>query len=82
MSSQRNKMTNIKERECLLCKSHDGVVKFYYGFWKVEYEPHKWCFLCKDCALTFLKLSSYCDVTRKKEPLKDFEREIVNERMK
>ena len=65
------------EKECLLCGNKEKVIKFYYGFWKSEYEPEKWCYLCQQCIRDFLSYSHICHIKNRNDELLDFEEEIV-----
>ena len=40
--------------KCLLCDNEEGH-KFYWGFFKSEYDPSKWCYLCNRCRREFLR---------------------------
>lgn len=65
------------ENKCLLCGKKENVIKFYYGFWKSEYEPEKWCYLCDKCIRRFLVASSMASSTGKKDKLIELENDII-----
>ena len=65
------------EKECLLCGNEEKVIKFYYGFWKTEYEPEKWCYLCNECTRKFQQYSHICHIKNRKDELLEFEEQIV-----
>ena len=65
------------KNKCLLCGNDENVIKFYYGFWKSEYEPEKWCYLCNKCTRIFQEYSHICHIRNRKDELLDFEEQIV-----
>ena len=44
--------------KCDKCNKDTETHKFYYGFFSVEYDESKWCYLCDECILEFLKASN------------------------
>ena len=61
--------------KCNICdKEKEKLHKFYWGFFKSEYEPDKWLMACESCQLRFLKASGvYC---ANRTPLIEMEKEI------
>lgn len=43
--------------KCLLCEE-EKTHKFYWEFFKTEYDESKWCYLCEKCITRFLKASN------------------------
>ena len=61
--------------KCDICDNEvKKTIRFYWGFFKSEYEPDKWIFVCKDCATEFLKSSNIANTNRM--PLIEFENKI------
>lgn len=61
--------------KCDICeKEKDNLKKFYWGFFKSEYEPEKWIEICDECCLKFIKASNVYCVNR--TPLIEMENEI------
>lgn len=60
--------------KCDICDKETELQKFYWGFFKSEYEPAKWIFICEDCRTEFLKASNIANTNR--TPLIEFENKI------
>lgn len=61
--------------KCFLCeKDSEKLKKFYWGFFKGDYEPDKWIEICDDCCLKFIKASNIYNFNR--TPLIEMENEI------
>lgn len=68
-----SKKTNKKY--CELCGNQSKqVLKFYWGFFKSEYEPDKWVNICSDCQERFLQASNVYSLNR--TPLIEMESDI------
>lgn len=60
---------------CDICKRKDQkTTPFYYGFFKVEYEPDKWISACQECQTKFLQASNLYSINR--TPLIELEKNI------
>lgn len=61
--------------KCDICdKETNELVKFYWGFFKTEYEPEKWINACSECTLKFQKASNI--YMRNRTPLIEMENKI------
>lgn len=60
--------------KCDICDKEAELQKFYWGFFKSEYESAKWIFVCEDCRTEFLKASNIANTNRM--PLIEFENKI------
>ena len=64
---------------CDICgKERNDLNKFYWGFFKIEYEPDKWIEVCPECQKRFLQASNIYNLDR--TPLIELEKEIKNKR--
>lgn len=62
---------------CDVCgEDKENLHKFYYGFFKTEYEPEKWCLACDDCQRQFQR-DSFGASYDKKQGLKKMESKII-----
>ena len=63
--------------KCEICgETPKRLHKFYWGFFKTEYDPNKWALVCDNCRNNFLKESSYAQCTGKKDGLIEIENKI------
>ena len=62
---------------CDICEEEkEGLIPFYWGFFKTEYEPEKWIMACPDCCREFQRASFGYSYDR--TPLIEMEKNIEN----
>lgn len=62
--------------KCDVCEREvEKTILFYYGFFKVEYEPDKWVNACPNCCRKFQKASHGYKYDR--TPLIEMEQQII-----
>ena len=62
--------------KCGICgEEQDDLIRFYWGFFRTEYEPEKWIYACTDCVRQFQRASS--SSPRSKEELQKIEDKII-----
>ena len=67
--------------KCDICgEEKDNLIRFYWGFFKTEYEPEKWVCACKGCIRRYQRAcgNSYKD----RIELKNIEAQIIRRRKK
>lgn len=65
--------------KCGICgKEQDDLIRFYWGFFRTEYEPEKWIYACKDCIRNYQRACG--NSVKDRIELKNIENQIIRRR--
>ena len=65
--------------KCGICgEEKEKLIRFYWGFFKTEYEPEKWIYACTDCARRYQRACG--NSVKDRVELKNIENQIIRRR--